>query len=120
MGCSRKKIPSPIEEVGFPDFFLVKFSPGFPGFLNKSPYFHTDFQKKNSHKYSKSTPFCFLSLDFQENFAKEQVEFQTFCIRNNEILYGGGQNLSGIAKYVQNCNVVMLLLEQLDHELFKA
>ena len=54
--------------------FLVKYSPGFPGFLNKNPYFHTDFHKKKKKKkslrYLTSTLVCFLTLEFQENFAK--------------------------------------------------
>ena len=80
MGYSRKILPFPHRGGWISRLFLVKYCPGFPGFLNKSPYFHTDFQITHAPKIH-TFFFCFLALDFRETFVKQQVEFVDFYIR---------------------------------------
>ena len=91
----KKITPLPIEEVGFPDIglYLIKYSFGFPGFLNKNPYFHTNFPKK-------FTLLCFLTLNFRENFARSKWNSRLFTYVELTSSNGGGQNLSGIAHCV--------------------
>ena len=89
MGYFRKSLPSPDRGGWNPRLFLVKYSPGFPVLLDKNTLFSHGFLGKTPLRRPKSKYFRFLTLDFQKINVKLQVEFQTFCIRSNDILYGG-------------------------------
>ena len=50
--------------------FMVKFSPGFPGFFEQKILFFTQISRRNSHRCSKSTPLMFSHSGFPGKFCK--------------------------------------------------
>ena len=89
MGYSRKILPSPHRGGWISRLFVVKYYPGFPGFLNKNPYSHTDFQKWSTHT-PKIQIFLFSHSGFRGKMCKIESGIPDFLyIRSTDILYGG-------------------------------
>ena len=103
----HKNLPSPKEEVGFTDFF-GEICPGFSGFLNKNPYFHTDFQKWSTHAPKVHT-FLFSHPGFLGKFSTSGIPDSLYTWHWHPLWGGGGgHNLSGMSGIAQ-CYVAVYI-----------